>query len=225
MKNKAFLFPKLLILASTAYAVGMLLHWPIGFSFFTQLSNLFLAAVVLLQLLRPGSPFFSGLKFSAVVSIFVTFLVFLTVLGPVVPGGLPAAYAQDHGASFCLHLLNPALAFFDFFRNDAHFPYRKRHAALSLVPPFGYFLLILALGQLGLRWGPTGMMAPYPFLNYGSPAGWFGFIVGASGFFPIQIGAFYAVLVLLLLFYAAAHALLFLARRRRARAGKRGKTQ
>ena len=99
MKNKAFLFPKLLILASTAYAVGMLLHWPIGFSFFTQLSNLFLAAVVLLQLLRPGSPFFSGLKFSAVVSIFVTFLVFLTVLGPVVPGGLPAS-AQSRSGLF-----------------------------------------------------------------------------------------------------------------------------
>lgn len=215
MKNKAFLFPKLLILTSTAYAVINLLHWPIGFTFFTQLSNLFLAAVVLLQLLFPKARFLPGLKFSAVLSIFVTFLVFLTVLGPVVPGGLPAAYAQDHGASFCLHLLNPILAFYDFFRNDALFPYRKRHAALALVPPFGYFLLILTLGQLGLRWGPTGMMAPYPFLNYGSPAGWFGFAAGASAFFPIQIGAFYAVLILLLLFYAAAHALLFLSRRRR----------
>ena len=218
MKNKASLFPKLLILASTAYAVVKLLHWPIGFSFFTQLSNLFLAAVVLLQLLLPKSRPLPGLKFSAVLSIFVTFLVFLTVLGPVIPGGLPAAYAQDHGASFCLHLLNPALAFLDFFRNDALFPYKKRHAALALLPPFGYFLFILALGQLGLCWGPTGMMAPYPFLNYGSPAGWFGFVAGGSSFWPLQIGAFYAVLILLLLFYAAAHALLFLARRRRERA-------
>ena len=101
MKHPPFYIPKLLILASTAYAVVNLLHWPIGFSFFTQLSNLFLAAVVLLQLLFPKARFLPGLKFSAVLSIFVTFLVFLTVLGPVVPGGLPAAYAQDHGASFC----------------------------------------------------------------------------------------------------------------------------
>lgn len=225
MKNKDFLFPKLLILASTAYAVINLLHWPIGFTFFTQLSNLFLAVVVLLQLLRPKARILPGLKFSAVLSIFVTFLVFLTVLGPVVPGGLPAAYAQDHGASFCLHLLNPALAFFDFFRNDASHPYERRHAALALLPPFGYFLFILALGHLGLRWGPMGMMAPYPFLDYGSPAGWFGFAAGGPGFWPLQIGTFYAVLALLLLFFAAAHALLFLSRRRRARAGKRGKTQ
>ncbi len=215
MKHPASLFPKLLILASTAYAVVNLLHWPIGFSFFTQLSNLFLAAVVLLQLLFPKARFLPGLKFSAVLSIFVTFLVFLTVLGPVVPGGLPAAYAQDHGASFCLHLLNPALAMLDFFRNDAAFPYGKRHAALALVPPFLYFLFILALGRLGLRW-PGNMLAPYPFLDYGSPAGWFGLVVGGSRFFPIQIGTFYAVLALLLLFYAAAHILLFLARRRRA---------
>ena len=215
MKHPPFYIPKLLILASTAYAVVNLLHWPIGFTFFTQLSNLFLAAAVLLQLLCPGARFLPGLKFSAVLSIFVTFLVFLTVLGPVVPGGLPAAYAQDHGASFCLHLLNPALAMFDFFRNDAAFPYGKRHAALALIPPFLYFLFILALGRLGLRWGPTGMLAPYPFLDYGSPAGWFGLVVGGSRFFPIQIGVFYAVLALLLLFYAAAHALLFLARRRR----------
>ena len=215
MKHPQFTVPKLLILASTAYAVVNLLHWPIGFTFFTQLSNLFLAAAVLLQLLFPKARFLPGLKFSAVLSIFITFLVYLTLLGPVVPGGLTAAYAQDHGASFCLHLLNPALAMFDFFRNDAAFPYEKRHAALALLPPFLYFLFILALGRLGLRWGPTGMLAPYPFLDYGSPAGWFGLVVGGSRFFPIQIGVFYAVLALLLLFFAAAHALLFLARRRR----------
>ena len=215
MKKYASVFPKILILVSTAYAVVNLLHWPIGFTFFTQLSNLFLAAVVLLQLLVPKARFLPGLKFSAAASILVTFLVFLTVLGPVMPGGLPAAYAQDHGASFCLHLLNPALAFFDFFRSDALYPYGKRHARLALVPPFVYFLCILALGRLGLRWRGD-MLAPYPFLDYGSPAGWFGFAAGGDRLWPLQIGAFYAVLVLLLLFYAAARVLLILARRRRA---------
>lgn len=215
MKHPASLFPKILILVSTAYAVVNLLHWPIGFTFFTQLSNLFLAAVVLLQLLVPTARFLPWLKFSAVVSISVTFLVFLTVLGPVLPGGLPAAYAQDHGASFCLHLLNPALALYDFFRTDASFPYGKRHVRLALVPPSVYFLGILALGQLGLRWRGN-MLAPYPFLDYGSPAGWFGFAAGGGRLWPLQIGAFYGVLVLLLLFSAVARLLLFLARRRRA---------
>ncbi len=215
MKRPAFLLPKLLILASTAYAVVQLLHWPLGFTFFTQLSNLFLAAVVLLQLLFPAARPLPGLKFSAVVSIFVTFLVYLTVLGPVMPGGLPAAYAQDHGANFCLHLLTPALALFDFFRSDASYPYEKRHAALALIPPFVYFLFLLGLGLLGLRWRGD-MLAPYPFLDYGSPAGWFGFVRGNGSLWTMRIGVFYAVLTLLLLFYAASRGLLLLARRRRA---------
>ena len=60
----------------------MLAHWPIGMTYFTQLSNLFVAAVLLMQLLRPSARVLPGLKFSATVSIFVTFLVYLTVLGP-----------------------------------------------------------------------------------------------------------------------------------------------
>ena len=207
--------PKLLLLASTGYAVLNLLHWPIGFTFFTQLSNLYIAAVVLLQLLRPELRALPALKFGAVVSIFVTFFVYLTVLGPVMPGGLAAAYAQDHGASFCLHLLTPALAFWDFFRNDALYPYRRRHVLLALLPPIAYFLFILALGQLGVRW--RGRMAPYPFLDYGSQAGWFGFLSEGGSVWQLRIGTFYAVLVLLALFCAAAGALLLLARRRRKR--------
>lgn len=192
-----------------------LLHWPIGFTFFTQLSNLYLAAVVLLQLLWPRGRWLPALKFGAVLSICVTFLVFATVLGPVMPGGLPAAYAQDHWASLCLHLISPALGLFDLLANDARYPYAQRHARLALLPPCLYLLLVLALGQLGLRWGPRGMMAPYPFLDYGSAAGWFGFRPGGAGILP-QIGTFYAVLILLALFYALAQALLLLVRRRRA---------
>lgn len=217
IKTAASRLPKLLLLASTAYAVLNLLHWPLGFTFFTQLSNLYLAAVVLLQLFRPRDTALSVMKFGAVVSIFITFFVYLTVLGPVMPGGLAAAYAQDHAASFCFHLLTPFLAFWDFFLNDALYPYRRRHALLALIPPFLYFLLILALGQLGLRWGKdSSMMAPYPFLDYASPAGWFAFQPGS---WLTGIGVFYAVLALLLLFYATARALLFLAGRRRKHRG------
>ena len=61
-------------------------------------------------------------------------------------------------------------------------------------------------------------MAPYPFLDYGSQAGWFGFLSEGGSVWRMQIGTFYAVLVLLALFCAAAGALLLLARRRRKRA-------
>ena len=205
--------PKLTILLSTSYATLNLLHWPIGFTYFTQLSNLFLAAVVLMQLVKPDGRALPALKFGAVVSIIVTCFVFLTVLVPIMPGGLLAAYGQDHGASFCLHLLSPVLAVYDFFRHDAAYPYTRRHARLALVPPFLYCVFVLVLGRLGLRWGPDNMLAPYPFLNYGAPAGWFGFCPETADYSTLGIGVFYAAIGLLALFYAAARALLGLAER------------
>ena len=220
MMNIGARLPKILLLASTGYAVLNLLHWPLGFTFFTQLSNLYLAAVVLLQLLQAKLRALPALKFGALVSIFVTFFVYLTVLGPVMPGGLAAAYLQDHGASFCLHLLTPALAFWDFFWNDALYPYRKRHVLLALLPPLSYFLFILLLGQLGVRWRGD-MTAPYPFLNYNSRAGWFGFLSEGSSVWQLQIGTFYTVLALLVLFCAVAGVQLLLAQRRRNRAAVR----
>ena len=220
MMTKGARLPKILLLASTGYAVLNLLHWPLGFTFFTQLSNLYLAAVVLLQLLQAKLRALPALKFGALVSIFVTFFVYLTLLGPVMPGGLAAAYLQDHGASFCLHLLTPALAFWDFFWNDALYPYRKRHVFLALLPPLAYFLFILLLGQLGVRWRGD-MTAPYPFLNYNSRAGWFGFLSEGGSVWQLQIGTFYAVLALLALFCAVAGVQFLLAQRRRNRAAVR----
>ena len=75
MMTKGARLPKILLLASTGYAVLNLLHWPLGFTFFTQLSNLYLAAVVLLQLLQAKLRALPALKFGALVSIFVTFFV------------------------------------------------------------------------------------------------------------------------------------------------------
>lgn len=43
--------PKILVLLSTGYATLMMLHWSIGFTFFTQLSNWYCAAAVGCQLL------------------------------------------------------------------------------------------------------------------------------------------------------------------------------
>ena len=56
-----------MILLSTGYAVIIMLHWPIGFTFFTLLSNIYVAAVVLLQLLSGGRKY-RVLKYSAAVS-------------------------------------------------------------------------------------------------------------------------------------------------------------
>ncbi len=192
-----FRTPKLILLALVLYAVVCIWHWPIGFTFFTQLSNLFAAAAVLLQLIA-GEGKLCSLKFAATVSILVTFLVFLVFMGPFYPGGLPAAYRQDHGASLCMHLLAPAAALADYCLNDRRAFSGKHWPMYALLPPLLWFGFILVLGAAGVRW--HGMPAPYPFLNYLAPTGWFGFRPGIADGSSPGIGVFYALLAMIGLF-------------------------
>lgn len=196
---KTALFLRLAILLSTVYATVMMLHWPIGFTFFTQLSNLFVAAVVLAQLVSRGrAPALKLWKYAATVSITLTFLVYLLVLAPITPGGIAAAYAQDHCASLCMHLITPALTVADFLLHDTDYPWQKRQVWLSALPPFVWLLFILLLGKLGVRWGPGGSMtAPYPFLNYAAPAGWFGFLPETANVTTMGVGVCYAIMLLI----------------------------
>jgi len=199
------------ILLCTLYAVLMMLHWPIGFTFFTLLSNLFTALVVLLQLLAPPErqrPLRLW-KYLAVSSIFLTFLVYLLVLAPIMPGGIRAAYRQDHYASLCLHLITPLLAIADFLLHDGDYPWRKRHVLCALLPPMAWLLFILVLGQCGLRWGAGSMTAPYPFLNYAAPAGWFGWMPETAGYTTLGIGVAYAILLMIPVMLVLAALLLF----------------
>ena len=214
------------ILCFVTYAFIRMWHWKIGFTYFTQLSNAYVFLIVLCQLVT-GHRFLLW-KYTGTVSIVVTFLVFLTVLGPVMPGGLLGAYAQDHYASLCLHLLVPVLTLADFLGNDLGlFPGAGgadpsfllaigsfwRPVFVSLVPPLAYLALILALGKGGVRWGHGTMAAPYLFLNYEAPAGWFGFAPETASFTTLGIGVFYMILVLLALFLGVGAGLLWLVRR------------
>ena len=196
MKQK---LPKLLLLLFLAYAMVRMWHWKIGFTFFTQLSNLYVGVLCLFELLTGRS--IPRLKFTGAVSIAITFFVFLTVLGPVMPGGLPSAYAQDHYASLCLHLIIPAFALYDFMVNDyGKVHWGKKDLASSLLPPILYLVFILILGKAGVRWAMGNMVAPYLFLNYEAPAGWFGFRPDTFGFSTLGIGVAYCILAFLLLF-------------------------
>ena len=210
------------ILLSTGYAIVRMLHWPIGFTFFTLLSNIFTAMVVLCQLLdRKGTRRLALWKYMAAVSIFLTFLVYLLVLGPIMPGGILAAYRQDHYASLCLHLITPLLTIADFLRSDADYPWKKWHAWLGLVPPMVWLFFILLLGRLGVRWGQGNMTAPYPFLNYAAPAGWFGWMPETAGYTTLGIGVFYVILLMIpLVLLIAALLLSCAAAVRRARASR-----
>lgn len=198
---------KILILLSALYALITMLHWPVGFTFFTQLSSIYAAVVVVLQILYRRRKALILLKYTAAVSIAVTFFVFLLILAPMDPRGLVAAYAQDNCASLCMHFVTPVLTVLDFLKNDAKsVTLEKRHIALAVLPPLAYFLFILALGQFGFRWAGN-MTAPYLFLNYAAPAGWFGFMPETADFSTMGIGVFYAVIVMMGIFLLFGRAL------------------
>ena len=209
MKNLKPRIFKYLLIACVIYAVIMMAHWPIGFTFFTQLSNIFAAVVMTVQLIYESkrdadetvgyARYILILKFMASVSLFVTFIVFLLFLAPFVPGGIVAAYAQDHCASLCMHLLTPVLIGCDLFICDRNRDWESVPAWCSAVPFLVYFLFILTLGICGFRWrfaNGTVLSAPYAFLNYTSPAGWFGFKPETIGMTSAGIGVFYVVIVM-----------------------------
>ena len=62
-----------------------------------------------------------------------------------------------------------------------------------MLPPLLYFVFILLLGAAGVRRGKGNMTAPYPFLNYSAPAGWFGYMPETAGRTTLGIGVFYAI--------------------------------
>lgn len=188
---------KLIILALVFYAMVRMWHWTIGFTFFTQLSNLFVAVAVFLQLFS-GKDRHGAFKYAAVVSVLVTFFVYLLFLAPRMPGGLWAAYRQDHYASLCMHVLVPAAALVDFWLNDRASPMNLGWQLAALLPPIIWYMLIFALSQTGFRW--FGMSAPYPFLDYLAPAGWLGINLHPAGQTPIGVGVVYSLIAMLGLF-------------------------
>ena len=209
---------KILILAVTLYAMLTMLHWPVGFTFFTQLSNLYAALVVGLQIAKPRSAGLAVAKYTATVCITATFLVFLTVLAPLDPRGLVAAYAQDRCASLCMHFITPVLTVWDFLANDAELLPDRRLVPYAVLPPLLYYLMILMLSMGGFRW--NGKTAPYPFLNYDAPAGWFGFRPETAGYTTLGIGVAYAVLAMVGVFLLLGWLLAAAARAVRNKRGK-----
>lgn len=212
--NAKYIVPKALILLSTLYAMIRMWHWTIGFTYFTQLSNLFAAMAVIAQLAsKPHKNIMTAaVKFAATVSILVTFLVYLLLLAPMTPGGFLAAYRQDGYASLCLHCITPLLMLWDFLINDAGYPWSFRHALYAILPPVGYFLFVVALGRMGVRWY-RGMAAPYLFLNYAAPCGWFGILPETLSDTTLGVGVAYVMASLLGLFIGIGWLLVRLARR------------
>ena len=171
--------------------------------YFTNLSNIFVGAVAIIfatleiKGLKKGKESlalgFYLLKLASTVAITLTCFIFCVVLAP---GAKNADYNAWSAGSVIVHTIVPGLAIFDFVIDGGDVPFKKRHNLFSLIPPFAYFVFCIILYALNVDFG-RGDNFPYFFLNFGSPAGIFGF----SDEFPYRIGTFYWVVFIIIIVY------------------------
>lgn len=146
------------------------------FMFFTIQSNIAIAllcAIGLWLLLRRKAPepFWYVLKFIGTVSITLTGVVFCFVLAPTL--GSHAWNVQN----VLTHVVVPVIAVWDFFVTGVYGTVRMRHVPLVVLPPLAY-AIYAGIGYLAGWEFIEGIHYPYFFLNWGSPAGAFGFTAG-----------------------------------------------
>lgn len=182
------------------------------FTFFTHLSNMAISSILLVFLIfdvkrlktngacDKRSNRFYTIKFMFTISITLTFLVYLFLLGPTSRKGLLGAYLNHRGGSFCVHFITPVLAVLDFCLFDYEYQSKARHAGYATVPPLVYVLFVVIAANCGVRWYDN-MYAPYNFLNFGASTGWFGFDLSHIGPESLGIGVAYMLLALLLVFW------------------------
>lgn len=200
--------------------IGIVLghHGWISFTYFTILSNIYVDIMMFIFLIKeiitisnkkfklPKVLYIS--KFYSTISIFLTFFVFMFVLAPVYSGGFIGAYQIDNYGSVFVHLLTPILAIIDFLLFDKEEKLISKYALYSIIPPLCYVVFVVIAGQLGLRWG--NMYAPYNFLNYMSPVGWFGFDMSIMSDEYFGIGTAYMIIILIIIFILIGNFLIFI---------------
>lgn len=202
---------KVIIIALSVYGMCRSFQGLVSLTLFTNISNIFMDLVMFgfilheLKKLKKGgktAPPANGwyiLKYMATTSITLTFLVYLVLLAPTNEDGFIVAYLQNGAGSLCVHLVSPLLAIFDFIIFDYHYESSRAHLLFSMIPPLAYVGLVVVLAEQGMRWNDT-MYAPYNFLNYGAPTGWFGFDIGQMGSTTLGIGVAYNVIALSVIF-------------------------
>ena len=160
-----------------------------AFMYFTIQSNILIAlicavgAVLLLRKTKVKDWWYT-VKFVGTVSITLTGAVFTFVLAPTL--GDFAWQIQN----ILTHLVVPVAAIADFFVTGICGNIPKKHVFFVEVPPLAYVLYAAVCYAAGWTFA-DGKTYPYFFLNWGSPAGAFGF----SGEFPF-IGCVWWILIM-----------------------------
>ena len=200
---------KLCAVISSIYGIIMTYFSPLTFTYFTTLSNIFVSLVLLIYLCKDvinlvGNKnikfknYMHITKFLATISITLTFFVFLTILAPTIEGGILNAYLANGAGSLFVHFVTPILAIIDFLFFDKEYESKNIHSIYAIIPPLAYVVFVVISSSLGLRWG--SMSAPYNFLNYAAPTGWFGFDLSLLSWETLCIGVFYMIVLLSVLF-------------------------
>lgn len=212
------------IIAIVSSIYGMTMSWDsMALTYFTNLSNLMICAALLGSLIldtrsvlksksdeqseragawvdaKPNAWYI--FKFMMTISIAVTFTLYLCFLAPTNKLGFVGAYMNNGCSSLCVHFITPLLAIFDFVLFDYKYKSSRAHVYFATIPPLAYVAYVVALSEfLGLRWGEHAMAAPYNFLNYKAPAGWFGFAPNTFNSTTLGVGVVYLLVIFTLIF-------------------------
>lgn len=111
---------KAVAVCTSVYGLCRTYTGPISMSYFTNLSNIFLDIVLFVFLIKNIRSLRSGqekniangwyvVKYMAVISITLTFLIYMTLLAPTDAGGFLYAYFSNGAGSFCVHFVAPVL--------------------------------------------------------------------------------------------------------------------
>lgn len=143
------------------------------FMFFTIQSNIAIAVIcaigcVMMLRGREAGKVWPVIKFVGTISITLTGVVFGFVLAPTL--GSHAWNIQNT----LTHLVVPVAAVLDFFVVSTAFEIKKRNDFFVIVPPILY-AVYAGIGYVRGWQFIEGINYPYFFLNWGSPAGAFGF--------------------------------------------------
>ena len=160
--------------------------------FFTIQSNIWIGVtcivgIVLIICKAHIKKWMYSVKLIFTVSITLTGVVYCAILAPFLGD---KAYTV---VSVLLHVVVPIAAIADFVVYDCCVEYKRWECLTATIPPL-YYLIFSTVGYIqNWSFGYGGHNYPYFFLNWGGPAGAFGFL----NEFP-YMGVFYYVLVLLL---------------------------
>lgn len=174
-------------------------HWTKRLFYFTTQSNLWIVIMYAILIVYPftqsgkagkGVESVYTAKYIFSVSIAMTGIVYCCFLGPFAD----SSYHPWSINSLLSHAIGPVLATVEFFVDDTPIKIDAKRIWAVAVPSLCYFLLVMFLSAFNFDFG-RGEPYPYFFMNFHSPAGFFGF----SNVMPYMVGTFYWILLLLLM--------------------------